>query len=88
MAQDAAEVEPVPLECFACPNPECDPFNRFGLGNLSVCERMGKGRAIRRLYCGHCQRRFSERQGSLMRHAKLPVGTVVRMVPFDCAQGA
>jgi transposase-like protein len=81
MAQDAAaEVEPMPLECFACPNAECDSFNRFGLGNLSVCEHMGKGKAIRRLYCSHCQHRFSERQGSLMRHAKLPVPAVVRMV--------
>jgi transposase-like protein len=81
MAQDvAADAEPMPLECFACPNVECDSFNRFGAGNLSVCERMGKGKSIRRLYCSHCQRRFSERQGSLMRHAKLPVATVVRMV--------
>ena len=44
MAQDAAEVELMPLECFACPNRECDSFNRFGPGNLSVCKRMGKGR--------------------------------------------
>ena len=80
MAMDSAQTDATPLECFACPNPECDAFNRFGAGNLSVCERMGKARAIRRLYCGHCRHRFGERQGSLMRHAKLPVGTVVRMV--------
>jgi transposase-like protein len=80
MATDAAETGEVPLDCFACPNPECDAFNRFAAGNLSVCERMGKDKAIRRLYCDHCQRRFSERQGSLMRYAKLPVPAVVRMV--------
>ncbi len=61
MATDPADVEVVPLECFACPNRECDSFNRFGAGNLSVCERMGKGKSIRRLYCSHCQHRFSER---------------------------
>ncbi len=80
MATDAAQTGPMPIECFACPNAECDAFNRFGAGNLSVCERMGKGKAIRRLYCGHCRRRFSERAGSLMRHAKLPAAAVVRMV--------
>ena len=80
MATDAAQTGPMPLECFACPNPDCDAFNRFGAGNLSVCERMGKGKSIRRLYCGHCQHRFSERAGSLVAHAKLPVQAVVRVV--------
>ena len=65
---------------FACPNPDCDLFNRFGVGNLSVCERMGKDKSIRRLYCDHCQCRFSERQGSLMQYAKLPEPTVVRII--------
>ncbi len=88
MATDVAETGVMPLECFACPNPECDSFNRFDAGNLTVCERMGKGRSIRRLYCTHCGHRFSERRGSLMQDAKLPVAAVVRMVPFDCAQGA
>lgn len=65
---------------LACPNPDCDRFNQFGAGNLSVCERMGKDQAIRRLYCSHCQHRFSERQGSLMAHTKLPQKTVVRII--------
>lgn len=68
------------LALFACPNPECDRFNQFDAGNLSVCERMGKGKAIRRLYCTHCQQRFSERRGSLMEYTKLPKDTVVRLV--------
>jgi hypothetical protein len=41
---------------------------------------MGKNKAIRRLYCSHCGHRFSERRGSLMQDAKLPVAAVVRMV--------
>ena len=68
------------LALFACPNPECDAFNRFGAGNLSVCERIGKDRHIRRLYCSHCQQRFSERQGSLMQETKLPEPAVVRII--------
>jgi len=80
MATEAVETERMPLECFACPNAACELFNRFGAGNLSVCEFMGKGKAIRRLYCDHCGQRFSERRGSLMQDAKLPVPAVVRMV--------
>lgn len=68
------------LALFACPNPECDLFNHFNAGNLTVVERMGKNNAIRRLYCNHCQHRFSERQGSLMAHTKLPEDTVVRII--------
>jgi transposase-like protein len=68
------------LATFACPNPDCDRFNQFAAGNLTVVERTGKNRAIRRLYCSHCQRRFSERQGSLMRYTKLPAAAVVRVV--------
>lgn len=68
------------LALFACPNSDCTLFNRFGAGNLSVAERMGKSKAIRRLYCTHCGQRFSERQGSLMQYAKLPAETVVRIV--------
>ena len=68
------------LAAFACPNPDCDLFNRFNAGNLSVAERMGKDKAIRRLYCNHCGHRFSERQGSLLGYTKLPEETVIRIV--------
>jgi len=78
MPTDATEGES--LAAFACPNPDCDLFNRFNAGNLSVAERMGKHKAIRRLYCNHCGRRFSERQGSLLAYTKLPEPTVIRIV--------
>lgn len=65
---------------FACPNVDCCDFNRFGAGNLSVSDCIGKDRAIRRLYCSSCKKRFSERKGSLMEHAKIPRETVVRIV--------
>jgi transposase-like protein len=73
-------VEPRPLAFFACPNPDCPSFNVFGAGNLSVAERMGKNKAIRRLYCNVCHGRFSERQGSLLQDSKLPPAEVVRIV--------
>ena len=73
----AAEVS---LEHFACPNPECCDFNRFGAGNLSVPERNGKGKAIRRLYCSGCKTRFSERKGSLLEQAKISPEVVVRII--------
>ena len=68
------------LELFACPNPDCAMFNRFDAGNLAVAERTGKHKAIRRLYCKTCSRRFSEREGSLMAYTKLPLDTVVRLI--------
>jgi len=68
------------LAGFACPNEDCSRFNVFGGGNLSVCERMGRDKQIRRLYCNHCGQRFSERQGSLMARSKLPADTVVRII--------
>jgi transposase-like protein len=68
------------LALFACPNPDCDLFNRFDAGNLSVAEWTGKRKDIRRLYCNHCGHRFSERQGSLLQYTKLPEATVVRLI--------
>ncbi len=69
-----------PLAAFACPNPDCSHFNRLDAGNLSVVEWTGKHKDIRRLYCNHCKRRFTERQGTLLRYAKLPEEAVVRIV--------
>jgi len=70
----------LPLSFFACPNGDCADFNHFDAGNLSIAEWMGKDKAIRRLYCKTCGTRFSERQGSLMQHTKLPQADVVRIV--------
>lgn len=78
---DHHDAEPVgSLSAFACPNPDCSHFNRFAAGNLSVVERTGKHKHIRRLYCSACKHRFTERQGTLLRHCKLPEETVVRII--------
>jgi transposase-like protein len=63
----------------ACPNPDCSHFNRFDAANLSVVEGTGKNEHIRRLYCSACERRFTERQGTLLRYSELPEETVVRI---------
>jgi transposase-like protein len=60
------------LSGFACPNPECIDFNKFGAGNLRVSERNGKNGRLRRLVCCTCQIRFQERRGTLMEGAKIP----------------
>jgi transposase-like protein len=70
----------LPLSIFSCPNSDCADFNRFNAGNLSIAERMGKNKAIRRLYCKTCGTRFSERQGSLMQDTKLQQEVVVRII--------
>ena len=56
-----------------------------------MAERMGKGKAIRRLYCRTCGHRFSEREGSLMGSTKLAEEVVVRMVKclaYGCSMEA
>ncbi len=78
--QDDNKPTNLPPAFFACPNSDCADFNRFDTGNLSVAERMGKDKAIRRLYCKTCGSRFSERQGSLMQNTKLSQLDVVRII--------
>ena len=78
--QDDSKPTNLPLAFFACPNSDCADFNRFGADNLSIAEWMGKDKAIRRLYCKTCGRRFSEREGSLMQYTKLSQADVVRVI--------
>jgi transposase-like protein len=78
--QDDNKPANLPMSFFACPNSDCADFNQFDAGNLSIAEWMGKNKAIRRLYCKTCGTRFSERQGSLMQHTKLPKEDVVRII--------
>ncbi len=78
--QDDGKPANLPLAFFVCPNSDCADFNSFDASNLSVAERMGKDKAIRRLYCKTCGARFSERQGSLMQDTKLSDADVVRII--------
>jgi hypothetical protein len=42
-----------------CPNRECRDYRKKGLGNISVCDRYGKGRR-KLLKCRTCAMKFSE----------------------------
>lgn len=91
MATELAVKHEGSLDLFACPNADCPMFNRFGVGNLSVCEHNGKDKAIRRFYCNCCHHRFSERKGSLMQNTHLPQETVVRVLKcltYGCSEEA
>jgi len=80
MARPGVAKDGESLAAFACPNPGCDLFNQFNAGNLTVVERIGRDKTIRRLYCHACGQRFSERQGSLLECTKLPEEDVVRII--------
>src|SRR5947209_6535302 len=60
--------------------PPRPPLNRFDAGNLSVAEWTGKHKDIRLLYGAMCKHRSTERRGTLLRYAKLPEATVVRII--------
>ena len=68
------------LSHFCCQNKRCVAYGTRNGGNLTVCEYVGKNKDIRRLYCSACKRRFTERQGTLLRGTKIPEETVVRIV--------
>jgi LacI family transcriptional regulator len=55
-------------------------YGQRGQGNLSVCGWIGKNKTIRQLYCRACKARFSERKGTPLYNAKLPVETVVAIL--------
>jgi len=60
------------LKSFCCQNPDCPDHGQRGLDNLRVCFRNGPNQQRRVLACRTCQRRFSERKGTALYHAKLP----------------
>lgn len=69
-----------PLAFSACPNHDHADFNHFGTGSLSTAGWMGRGKAIRRLYCKTFEKRFGDRQGALMKGTRLAQTGVVSLV--------
>ena len=65
---------------FSCPNPRCAWFNQPGAGHITHRSWTGTHKHIERLRCTACDREFSEREGTLMSHSKLPEDTVVRLL--------
>ena len=68
------------LSRFCCLKPSCPDCGRRGAGNLSVCDRIGKDRQYRLLYCRSCKARFSERKGTALFRSPLPPEKVVSIL--------
>jgi len=70
------------LSQFACLNPACPYYSKRPAegGKLWVDQWMGKAKDIRLLRCGHCRKTFSERQGTALEEARLPVAEVEKIV--------
>ena len=65
---------------FCCPNPDCFLFTQPGRGNITHRSWTGKDKDIERLRCTEYGREFSEREGTLMAHSKLPEEKVIRIL--------
>jgi transposase-like protein len=74
------------LSRFCCQNPDCSNYGIRGESNLSVCDRYGKHKQYRLLYCNVCKARFSERKGTPFFQARLPTEKVVSVLEH-IAQG-
>jgi transposase-like protein len=60
------------IEHFCCQNSQCPEAGVRGGENLDFRGYSGKGRRIRLVYCRTCKHSFSERQGTVLEHARLP----------------
>ena len=63
-----------PLDQLCCQNSRCRRYGQRGQGNLSACGWIDRKKTIRQIYCSLCKARFSERKGTPLYNAKLPVG--------------
>lgn len=59
------------LKTFCCQNEHCPDYGRRGLDNLRVCFRNGPNKDRRVLACRTCQKRFSERKGTVLYRCRL-----------------
>ena len=68
------------LTQFCCQNQDCPDYGRRNAENLSVCDRYGKNKQRRMLYCRSCKARFSERKGTIFFGARLPEEKIVSVM--------
>lgn len=68
------------LSTFCCLNPTCSDPGKRGHGNLTVTARYGPGKARRMLRCRTCKTRFSERKGTALFDARLPMEKVTAVL--------
>jgi transposase-like protein len=70
----------ISLDQLCCQNSACPKYGQRGQGNLSACGWIDKKKTIRQLYCSACKARFSERKGTPLYNAKLPVDKVIAIL--------
>ena len=68
------------LSTFCCQKRSCPDYGKRGAGNLSVCDRIGKDKQYRLLYCRTCKARFSERKGTVFFNSRMPQEKVVSIL--------
>lgn len=61
-----------PIEHFCCQNSDCSQAGVRGGENLYFRGWSGEGQRIRLVYCRTCKRSFSEREGTVLEHSRLP----------------
>lgn len=69
-----------PSKHFCCQNPTCSDFGIRAKENLRFSGWSGKGKCIRMIYCKTCKTYFSERKGTVLEQARLPVEKVVSVL--------
>ena len=69
-----------PIEDFCCQNIACPDRGIRGRGNLKFEGWSGHKKAIRMIRCRTCRAHFSERTGTPLAGAKLPVQTALSVL--------
>jgi len=67
------------LDKFCCPNKECPQYGIRGAKNISIRDIYGKNNT-RLLWCRTCDKRFSERQGTIFFDSRLPEEKVISII--------
>ena len=67
------------LDKFCCPNKSCSQYGIRGAKNISVRDTYGPHHT-RLLWCRSCNKRFSERRGTIFFDARLPQDKIVSIV--------
>jgi len=67
------------LDKFCCPNKNCSQFGIRGAKNISVRDTYGPHNT-RLLWCRNCNKRFSERRGTILFDSRLPEEKVVSII--------
>ena len=67
------------LDKFCCPNKDCSQYGIRGAKNISVRDTYGPNNT-RLLWCRSCNKRFSERRGTIFFDSRLPEEKVVSII--------